>query len=42
MVKVYVAIDEPKVLIYMVIYATKRKNKYINQMLIIKKLVYWN
>ena len=41
MVKVFVAIDERNVLVYMVQYKTKLKTKFVNQIQIPKKLVYW-
>ena len=41
MVKVFVAIDEPSILVYMVTYKTKGKKKFISKHLIIKTIKSW-
>ena len=41
MVKVFVAIDEPSILVYMVIYKTKAKNKFVNKWRYIRTITTW-
>ena len=41
MVKVFVAINEPTILVYMVTYKTKSKKKFVNKWLFIRQIITW-
>ena len=40
--KVFVAIDEPNMLVYVVTYKTKWKKKVVNMVKVIKGHIYWS